>query len=65
MSIIREIACVVANFGESYLSTRTKFFDSVKSSWPPISRATTYVHLKNLTSDPPPLPLMGGNFLNF
>ena len=48
----------MANFDESYLSTRAKFFDSVKSSWPPISRATTYVHLKNLTSDPPS-PLNG------
>ena len=43
---------VVANFDDSYLSSRKILFESVKGSWLPITRAKTYGHLKNLTFDP-------------
>ena len=55
---------VVANFDEPYLSSGKIIFDSVKSSWLPITRATTYVHLENLTLDPPPAPLILFVFLS-
>ena len=52
-------AHVQGNFGP-YLSNRLRFFNSVKSSWSPMSRATKYVQTKkisNFLEDPLPSPL--------
>ena len=54
----------MANLDESSLSTRANFLDSIKSSWPPIFRATAYAHLKNLTLDPSPSPVNRGATLS-
>ena len=54
---IYKIAPVGAIFNRPYLGSREKFFNSIKSSWSPITRATTYIHIKNLTPNPPPLPV--------
>ena len=46
-------ARVGPNFDESVLSTRARYFDSVKSSWLPESQILTYSKTKKMTLDPP------------
>ena len=46
------------NFAGPYLNNRLRFFDSVKSSWTPMSRATKYVEIFKFFGRPPPVPLM-------
>ena len=51
-------ARVGPNFDESVLSTRARYFDSVKSSWLPESQILRYSKTKKMTLDPPPVPLI-------
>ena len=50
-------ARVGPNFDESVLSTRARYFDSVKSSWLPESQILRYSKTKKMTLDPPLVPV--------
>ena len=63
-------ARVGPNFDETILSTRARYFDSVKSSWLPEFHSLTYSKTKKMTLDPPLSPVSRKdrwqrNFSNF